>query len=197
MNERLANCSFDNYIPVSPELDRAKKITMRYAANYKKDNPVNLMLVGSYGTGKSHLSVSVVKALLSRGNSCLFISVPKLLTRLKSTYNKSSEQTEEELLSHLEKMDLVVLDDVGAEKTKKEDDEFSWARTKMFEIIDSRIGKHTIYTTNFSTNELLSMYGERNFSRMMENTHLVEMNGENYRLRNVKGIGGFKNERIM
>ncbi|MGM9923066.1 MAG: ATP-binding protein, partial [Bacillus sp. (in: firmicutes)] len=105
---------------------------------------------------------------------------------LKSTYNKASEQTEEELLSHLERMDLLVLDDVGAEKTKKEDDEFSWAKSKMFEIIDSRIGKHTIYTTNFEHTELLKMYGERNFSRMMENTHVEKMNGENYRLRDFK-----------
>ena len=186
MNERLANCSFDNYMPASPELDRAKLVVMKYANNFSKDNPVNLMLIGNYGTGKSHLAVSAVKVLLTRGKSCLFISVPKLFTKLKSTYNSDSKETEAELLSHLEKMDLLVLDDVGAEKSTEENKEYSWAKTKMFEIVDSRIGKHTIFTTNFSVEELLAMYGERNFSRMMENTHVEKMNGENYRLREFK-----------
>lgn len=186
MNERLANCSFDNYMPTTPELDQAKRRVQRYANNFSKDNPVNLMLIGNYGTGKSHLAVSAVKTLITRGNSCLFISVPKLFTKLKSTYNSDSKETEAELLGHLEKMDLLVLDDVGAEKSKKNDEEYSWAKTKMFEIVDSRIGKHTIFTTNFSVDELLAMYGERNFSRMMENTHVEKMNGENYRLRDFK-----------
>ena len=186
MNERLAKCSFDNYMPVSPELDRAKQVVKRYAENFSKDNPVNLLLRGKYGTGKSHLAVSAVKVLVRQGKSCLFISVPKLFTKLKSTYNNDSKETEAELLSHLEKMDLLVLDDVGAEKSTEENKEYSWAKTKMFEIVDSRIGKHTIFTTNFEDPELLAMYGERNFSRMMESTHVVKMNGENYRLRDFK-----------
>ena len=186
MNERLANCSFDNYMPTSPELEQAKRRVQRYATNFSKDNPVNLMLIGNYGTGKSHLAVSAVKALLLNGKNCLFISVPKLFTKLRSTYNKNSKDTEAELLEHLEKMDLLVLDDVGAEKSKDEDEEYSWAKTKMFEIVDSRIGKHTIFTTNFQIEELLKIYGERNFSRMMENTHVEKMNGENYRLREFK-----------
>lgn len=186
MNERLAKCSFDNYMPVTEELEQAKQRAMEYANNFSKDNPINLFLVGSYGTGKSHLAESVRKVLLRQGKSSLFISVPKLFTKLKSTYNSDSKETEAELLGHLEKMDLLILDDVGAEKTKKADDEYSWAKSKMFEIVDSRIGKHTIYTTNFSYKELLAMYGERNFSRMMESTHVVKMNGENYRLRDFK-----------
>ena len=186
MNERLAKCTFENYKPETPELERAKYTTMKYAERFNKDNPVNLMLMGNYGTGKSHLAMSVVKELWKGGKACLFISVPKLFTKLKSTYNKSSKETESELLGYLEKVDLVVLDDVGAEKSKQEDEEFSWAKSKMFEIVDSRIGKHTIFTTNFSPDELLNIYGERNFSRMMESTHIVNMNGENYRLRAFK-----------
>ena len=50
MNERLANCSFDNYMPTTPELEQAKRRVQRYANNFSKDNPVNLMLIGNYGT---------------------------------------------------------------------------------------------------------------------------------------------------
>ncbi|MBL1703900.1 ATP-binding protein, partial [Klebsiella pneumoniae] len=34
--------------------------------------------------------------------------------------------------------------------------------------------------------ELAGMYGERDFSRMMENAEMLEMHGDNYRLRNFK-----------
>ena len=186
MNERLTNCSFDNYMPANPQLEEAKYKLQWYAEHFDKNKPMNLILLGNYGTGKSHLAVSALKHLISEGKSGLFISVPKLFTKLKSTYSKNSKDTEAELLEHLEKMDLLVLDDLGAEKSKEEDDEFSWAKAKMFEIVDSRIGKHTIFTSNFSHKELLVMYGERNFSRMMEGTHVVKMNGENYRLREFK-----------
>ncbi|MED1406707.1 ATP-binding protein, partial [Bacillus mycoides] len=51
---------------------------------------------------------------------------------------------------------------------------------------DSRIGKSTLFTTNFDIDKLAEMYGERDFSRMMENAEVLEMYGDNYRLRNFK-----------
>jgi DNA replication protein DnaC len=198
INPRLKECAFDNYEPETEELQKAKSICQRYANNFKRDNPVNLILIGPYGTGKSHMSVSILKAVVEKGMNTkepfqgLFISTPKLMTKLKSTYNKKSDHTENELLETIEKVDLLILDDIGAELKEMEsnpDEEKKanqWAVGKLFEIVDGRIGKHTIYTSNFEYGRLMSLYGERNFSRMMENTHPLKMNGENYRLREFK-----------
>lgn len=188
INPKLKEASFDNYQPTNEELDKAKQIAKRYAENFSKDNPVNLLLIGNYGTGKSHLSVSMIKEIMDKDFTCIFISTPKLLTKLRSTYNKGSEYTEEQIIESLTKVDCLVLDDIGSEQSGQKQDENNqtWATSKLFEIIDSRIGKHTIFTSNFTPEELQQRLGGRNFSRMMENTHVIKMYGDDYRLRRFK-----------
>lgn len=187
MNPKLKNASFDNYEPTSPELSKAKSLAMRYADNFSKDNPVSLLFIGNYGTGKSHLSVAVTKELMNKDFTCIFISTPKLMTKIRSTYNKDSEYSEEQIIETLSEVDCLVLDDIGAEATKQGDNnQHTWATSKIFEIIDNRIGKHTIFTSNYSPEELQQRLGGRNFSRMMEDTHVIKMHGDDYRLRKFK-----------
>jgi DNA replication protein DnaC len=189
INEKLKNASFTNYIPSNPKQERAKKLFMRYAEVFDPDKPINLYCYGSFGIGKSHLAKSSADDLMKKGKSCIFISVPKLLRKLKDTYNKESIATEDKLLQALEAVDVLILDDIYSEKPTK------WALEKMFDIIDSRQGKHTIYTSNMSPDEMiedmeelkdrgLRKQAERIFSRILnEDTELVEMEGQNYRLR--------------
>lgn len=187
MNEKLKPASFETYQPTSEELAKAKAITERYAVNFSKENPVSLLLIGNYGTGKSHLAVSITKRLMDKGLTCIFISTPKLMTKLRSTYNKDSDVSEDQIIDSLTQVDCLVLDDIGAESTKASaDNQHSWATSKLFEIIDNRIGKHTIFTSNFEPKELEQRLGGRNFSRMMEDTHVIKMYGDDYRLKNFK-----------
>lgn len=188
INPKLRNATFEDYHPTNQGLMKAKSILQRYANNFSKENPVSLLLIGNYGTGKSHLSVAAIKELMKKNYTCLFISTPKLLSKIRSTYNKSSEHTEEKIIETLTKVDCLVLDDIGSEQSKQQTDinDQSWATSKLFEIIDNRIGKHTIYTTNFETGELQQRLGGRNFSRMMEDVTAIEMYGDDYRLKNFK-----------
>lgn len=176
INKDLQKASFDNYEP-NTNSKSALELTKRYADIFNMDKPRNLLLYGNYGTGKSHLSVAITKNLMEKGYTCLFISMPKLLSKIRTTYNKNSQQSESDLMQYLEDVDLLVLDDIGAEKDNE------WSISKLFEIVDGRIGKHTIYTTNFEPSELRKKIGERNFSRVMQNTYEVKMIGEDYRLR--------------
>jgi DNA replication protein DnaC len=186
LNDKLKQACFDSYHPTNEQLTKAKTICERYANNFEINNAVNLLLIGGYGTGKSHLAVSIAKEVMhNKYKSALFISTPKLLTRLRSTYSWNSRESEEQIINQLSRVSLLVLDDLGSEQSKPTGDsnEQSWALSKIFEIIDNRIGRHTIFTTNFDLNELQQRLGGRNFSRMMENTHVVKMYGKDYRLR--------------
>ena len=61
-----------------------------------------------------------------------------------------------------------------------------FATVKMFELIESRVGKHNIYTTNLNAQELSKNKDmQRIFSRIMSNTTLIKMNGEDYRMRGI------------
>lgn len=187
INPKLTQASFENYEPTNNELAKAKAVAQRYAENFSLDNPVSLLFIGNYGTGKSHLSVSITKKLMERDFTSIFISTPKLMTKIRSTYNKESQYTEEQIIDQLSKVDCLVLDDIGAESVKQGDgNQHTWATSKIFEIIDNRIGKHTIFTSNYEPKELQERLGGRNFSRMMESVHVVKMYGDDYRLQAFK-----------
>jgi DNA replication protein DnaC len=181
INKSLHKATFANYKPTSKNLQDAMLQIRDYAKNFNDDSG-NLVITGTYGTGKSHLSVSATKIVMSKGKSAIFVSFPKLLTKIRSTYNNGGI-TEEELLHIIQKVDLLVLDDIGAEQSKKvnDKDHVSWAQSKLFEIIDDRAGKPTIYTTNLDSAGLTDNVGERNMSRMMEDTLVIKMDGEDYR----------------
>lgn len=159
---------------------------MDFVTSFNREEPTSMIITGDYGVGKSHLCVAATKELMKKGHSAMFIQMNKLFTKIKSTWNKNSEMKEDKLMSLLAKVDVLIIDDFGAEFTEKDKEGVTWKQTKTNEIVDSRIGKSTLFTTNFNIGELAGMYGERDFSRMMENAEMLEMHGDNYRLRNFK-----------
>ena len=175
INNSLKQATLEDYKPTSIELNKAKQKVFEYINSF--DGEQNLLFTGDFGTGKSHLSISITKKLMEQGYKCLFLSLPKLLTKIKRTYNKGGG-TEDELLDIIRKVDLLVIDDIGSEQQTE------WSTSKLFEIIDDRSGKATIYTTNLNSIDLKERVHERSFSRIMENTEVVVMNGEDYRRRN-------------
>ncbi len=112
VNESLQQVTLANYEPTSEQLANAKQLIEQFVNEFNGRN--NLLLHGSFGTGESHLSVSVTKELMEKGYECLFLSLPKLLTKIKDTYNNKGI-TEDELLEVIQRVDLLVLDDIGAE----------------------------------------------------------------------------------
>src|SRR5690606_20106411 len=145
--------------------------------------PCNLLFSGPYGVGKSHLAVAIVKELMKKGHSCIFISVPRLFTKIKSTFGRKNGITEDQIMETLAKIDCLVLDDIGAEHIEldRDGEGKGWGVSKIFEIIDSRAGKHTIYTTNLTGEQMEKRFGQRNMSRLMQNTFTHRMDGDDYR----------------
>lgn len=204
VNKKLENACFDNYEPETEEAKRALIICKKYASNFKVSNPQSIMLYGTFGIGKSHLAVAIMRelskidlvmkwdesrnvVLKTRKMSMLFINTAKLLTKIRSSFNADSEFSEDKILQELEDVDLLVLDDFGSEIKDVKPADFNtkngFAIEKIFEIVESRVGKHTIFTTNYDVDTLFRYYGERSFSRAMEDTTLIQMTGRNYRLR--------------
>lgn len=179
INDDLANCTFENYNATNDELAKAKAVCERYANNFNLDNKQSLLLQGSFGTGKSHLSMSIVKKVRDQGHSALYMNVPQLISTIKGTYNKDTNLTEQELNRIISEVDLMVFDDFGINMNE-------FATGKMFELIESRVGKHNIYTTNLNAQELSkNKDAQRIFSRMMSNTTLLKMNGDDFRMRGI------------
>ncbi|MDE3837906.1 hypothetical protein C0966_00590 [Bacillus methanolicus] len=174
INPALKEATFENFEP--NEFGQALQKAKRYVEEFDLGKPKNLFFQGSFGTGKSHLSFSIAKALQEKGYSTIFISTPKLLTKIRTTYGKS-EMNEEQIINALADADLVVFDDIGAEGEIS-----GWPIQKLFEVIDQRAGKHNIYTTNLSSSEFeVSKDLRRIFSRMMMDAEPIIMNGTDFR----------------
>ncbi|WP_240377230.1 ATP-binding protein [Bacillus piscicola] len=180
INSSLKDATFETFEPgeFQSAWEQAKSFVKRFDLNH----PENLLFQGTVGTGKSHLSASVTKNLMERGYSAIFISTPKLLTKVRHSYDKKTAYTEVQLLNAISQADIVVFDDIGAEG-----DITGWGMQKLFEIMDDRAGKHNIFTTNLMSKDFNSTLEMRRiFSRMMMHTTPLIMNGTDYRRRHFK-----------
>lgn len=181
--ENLKNAGFKTYKRTNKVTSKAVDSCIDYAKNFLSspaEKRYNLLVMGSPGSGKSHLTVTIARTLRAEGYIVGFLTTGQLLSMIKETYKKGAERTEQDIFKDIEKFDLLVLDDLGAEMNTK--DEFSWAKTKLFEIVNRRLGKPTIYTTNFDDFGLPEAVGDRVASRLYANTKFIDMfTEEDYR----------------
>ncbi|WP_210130140.1 ATP-binding protein [Staphylococcus sp. GDX8P54P] len=175
VNPSLQNATVNNYKPQNEQQVNAKQTAIEYVRSFSTKEPKSLILQGSYGTGKSHLAYAIAKAVKAKGHTVAFMHIPMLMERIKATYNKNAVETTDELVKLLSDIDLLVLDDVGVENTEH-------TLNKLFSIVDNRVGKNNIFTTNFSDKELnQNMNWQRINSRMKQNARTVRVLGDDFR----------------
>lgn len=134
------------------------------------------MLTGSTGVGKSHLAMAILRNLNETLDvECVFINVRYMLQHIKDSFNnKESIYTQMYFIDLLSRVDFLVLDDLGNETGDKEASK--WTKEVLTEVLESRQGKATIVTTNYSRERLERLYGseymERSalISRLLKNT---------------------------
>jgi len=105
-----------------------------------------LILMGDFGTGKTHLAAAIVNHRLDRGEPAIFIVVPDLLDHLRNTFSPSHEASYDDLFESVRTAPLLVLDDLGTQQTTP------WAQEKLFQILNWRYNRRlpTVITTNKS-----------------------------------------------
>lgn len=108
----------------------------------------------------------------------MFMSVPGLLMRIKNSFGHDAKETEADIMSRASDHDLLVLDDLGAEKTT------DWTQQTIYTLIDirSREGKDTIITSNLTLGELAERMGDRIASRVGGMCKVISMGGNDRRL---------------
>lgn len=128
-----------------------------------KRKGVGLLLVGGVGTGKSFLAGCIANALLEIQVPVLYTSFGKLV-RSVTTYSEDKNR----YLQSLNKFDLLILDDLGAERQS------SFALELIFEIIDERVKSKLplIVSTNLTPTELHEQK-DVNYSRIYDRINSV------------------------
>jgi DNA replication protein DnaC len=108
-----------------------------------------LVLMGTYGCGKTHLAAAIANTCVEYGMSTLFLTVPDLMDWLRNSYD-AADTNFEERFDEIRNVGLLVLDDLGSQNTTK------WANEKLFQIIDHRYVRKLpmVVTTNLSLEDL-------------------------------------------
>lgn len=182
---RYRRCDFENFLVYPNEkLMNAVDAVRRFADAFP-NSPKGLCLIGPHGIGKTHLAVAALRAALSKGCEGIFYETSDLLRLIRSTYNPVTKTAEMEILQPLVSVQLLVLDDVGKEKTSE------WVEETMTFIVNSRYNQRltTIFTSNYEDNpdlealdSLRVRVGSRMYSRMHEMCDFIDYGGADYRL---------------
>ena len=151
--------------------DHALKIACAYANRWPQES--GLLFVGHVGTGKTHLAIAMQNELIAKHHiSSLTVSVPDLMDDLRG-HDESKEQ-----MKALKEVDLLVLDDLGAQKNT------DWVTERLYVIINARYSelRPTIITSNSYLSDLNKIAGwERIVDRIIECCHVIKCEGASYR----------------
>jgi DNA replication protein DnaC len=143
----------------------------------KLDSGRGLWFMGPVGTGKTTLAMLVSKAALKAGRSVAIYSLPRLLNEIRDTHR--AERSHVELLDRLTAVDLLHVDDVGAERTT------DWVLEELYSIVNARYEdeRSMVVTTNILDREALcEQITERTVSRLTEMCDELPLLGHDRRM---------------
>jgi DNA replication protein DnaC len=153
----------------------------------------DVLLCGATGCGKTHLAVATLRSKIERSikpfkdynptRPALFITVPELLFEIRQTFRDDSFDTEKSLVDKYSSVPLLILDDLGAEKTT------DWAESTLYLIIDrrNRDEKWTIVTSNLTLQEIEQSLGARIASRLSD-MKVINIKLPDYRKKRAVGL---------
>jgi DNA replication protein DnaC len=170
-----------------------------YVANFPALDRPGLLLTGGVGTGKTHLAVGALKAVIAKGHEGVFFDYQTLLNRIHAGYDKAAGASDREAYRDALETEIVVLDDLGSHRVNE------WVEDTVTSIITHRCNhrKPVIATTNLEVDErvayrtegdtavhkktLAEVIGPRAQSRLFEMCRIVRMPAvEDYRQRRMR-----------
>jgi DNA replication protein DnaC len=207
---RYEHCDFDNFDTDIWEgsaegqawnrsLSQARMVVEAFAKNYPVAGETGILLMGSSGTGKTHLAVSALKQLVQRGYRARFHDYRELLKELQASYDPDHPVSEMGILESVVETEILLIDDVGASKPSE------WARDTIGHILNKRYNEKrvTLLTTNYldgpdapaaplrmpsgqpvapaREETLTDRLGQRVRSRLYEMCRTVELRAPDYR----------------
>ena len=155
--ERLEEMQFRDFLdpPKATPEELASLRSAILAAKDFADGPGGwLVILGANGCGKTHLAAAIANKVLANGGKVFFAVVPDLLDHLRTSFAPGNEASYDETFDEVRSADLLILDDLGAQKSSP------WAEEKLYQIVNYRtlMQLPTVVTTDVMPESMRSAY---------------------------------------
>jgi DNA replication protein DnaC len=172
--------TFDSFVADTPELAKALEScrALADAVAAGKTRIPSLILSGTPGTGKTHLTCAMVQQCHDAGRNVRKANVMQIIRNIKQAWRKDCEWTEREVLEAYGDADLLIIDEIGVQFGTDTE------RMYVFEIINRRYEAclPTVLITNLDINGLREEIGERVLDRLREDGgRLLTFTGNTWR----------------
>ena len=177
--KKYLRCSLDNFEGGGTVVQWCRE----YAKDLVQGCATNVLCTGSCGTGKTHLAAAILRQTICEGfcGKATFTTAPELLLNIREAFSDKTAVTEREVVEKYSDVDLLLLDDLGAEKQS------SWSITTLFLIIDRRLREMqpTVITSNLSLDGIESVLSKRLASRL-SGSRVIALKLPDYRKRRLQ-----------
>ena len=169
-----ADWRFDNASVMTPQLAKVREYAEKWDSFYREG--IGLLLFGNVGTGKSYAAGCIANALIDRMITVLYVSMSDVVNRMQGNFGADCDN----YLKKLMRPDLLILDDLGAERNT------SYGKERVFDVVNRRLLSHKpmIITTNITLSAMqkaTDLDDRRIYDRVLEVCVPVLFNGENFR----------------
>lgn len=178
--QSFENFSLDVYSneKVKECMERNVDTARQYVEDFSKKRG-NLLLIGSTGTGKTHISTAIAREVISRGYDVIYDSAQNILSDFDDDQFRRRYDEEPKSSKYLE-CDLLIIDDLGTEFSTQ------FSVSCLYNLLNTRQNRAlaTVISTNLSPDELSKKYEGRIYSRIMgSETKILVFAGEDRRIK--------------
>ena len=130
-----------------------------------------LFLTGGVGRGKTHLSAAIANAVLEDGKTVIYRRAADLFELIRQYRFEENRQKFEDMLEQLRTCDLLVIDDLGAERTTE------FVIEQLVILLEERNyrNKPWIISSNLNINEIIQTYNDRTADRILDRAVLFKL----------------------
>lgn len=172
--DRFMGCTLGNWSADTPAKVQALAACGGFVEAFEENFAVgrSVMLLGTVGTGKTHLGTAMLQAVIREhalaGLVGLYATAGSIIRDVKATFGNRG-RTEADVYADLIRPDLLVIDEVGVQHGT------DFERQVLFEVINGRYEKikPTIVVSNLGVTELRQCLGDRAVDRLRDKSGIV------------------------
>lgn len=164
LNKRHIECTFRNYKTDTTNKELALTKAKSYMTAILKGSGSCLVMAGKVGTGKTHLAAAMINIMVEKGRTCQLVKMSELIRNLKSTWSRSSEKSEAQLIDYYSKVSLLIIDEIGIQFGSDTE------KLLLSEVIDNRYQDvlPTVLISNLDTDGIKGCIGDRSYDRLRQ-----------------------------